>query len=474
MNTQPPAHDDRALTARSLAIAPRRLGRYLVHKQLASGGMASVYLGRLIGPAGFSRAVAIKRLHPHLAHDPQFVGMLLDEARIAARVRHPNVVPTVDVVSERGELFVVMEYVHGEPLGRILRRLAELGDGRVPHPIASAIAAGMLAGLHAAHEATSEDLQPLGVVHRDVSPPNVILGADGVPRTVDFGIAMALGRLEVTKEGQLKGKLPYMAPEQIRGQPVDRRVDVWATTVVLWEMLAGRRLFDGDEASSVLKIIGYVYESPIAKSSTPNPALDAVLQRGLAIDPRDRFPSAMAMLSALEAACPPASAHSLARWLEELMGQSLGKQRVMLLELETTQDTALPLSTRVLPDPTTKPRRRPWLWVALAAAVLGGLGAFALRSSFVADAKEATRATATAEPSPKDEPALSASAAPSQQPTAEPAAASSPAVVTEPSANKKSTQSTDPRRNRVGEPSNPYRPPTFPTSNPAIPGGGGI
>ena len=464
---------DQDLSPSALEVAPRRLGRYLIHKQLASGGMASVYLGRLVGPAGFSRAVAIKRLHPHLAHDPQFVGMLLDEARIAARVRHPNVVPTVDVVSERSELFIVMEYVHGEPLGRILRRLRECGDGRVPHAVASAIAVGMLAGLHAAHEATSEDLQPLGVVHRDVSPPNVILGADGVPRTVDFGIAMALGRLQVTKDGQLKGKLPYMAPEQIRGEAVDRRVDVWATAVVLWEMLAGRRLFEGDEAAILLKIIGFSYESPIAESQNPNRALDAVLQRGLAIDPRERFPTAIAMLSALEAACAPASAHQLAGWLEEWMGSSLGKQRVMLSEIETTQDgTALPLSVRGGPSGAVPSKHRSWLWLALGASLVGGLGALALRTALLSSAPEA--AADTAQEAPSAAAPTSSANAPSDVPTGSAAATQSLATPAS-SASAKPTAAPlteQARRPRPTEPSSgiPKPPATIPT----VPYGGGI
>lgn len=349
----------------------RRLGRYVLHHQLAIGGMAAVYLGKLLGPAGFSRAVAIKRLHPHLAHDPQFSQMLLDEARIAARIRHPNVVPTLDVVSEGGELFIVMEFVHGESLGKILRTLQDRGEGRVAPAIASAIVSGMLAGLHAAHEATTEDMRPLGVVHRDVSPPNVLIGSDGIARTVDFGIAVALGRLQVTKEGQLKGKLPYMAPEQLRGEAVDRRADLWATACVLYELLAGRRLFEGEDASLVFKILHFQYRSPFEGTSVSNGALELVLQRALSVDRTERYDTASSMLAALEMACPPASANQVARWLDGVLGHSLNQQRVLLSEVETSTFDAPPLSAL---RPAKRSSRALWL-VPAGVAALAGAGA---------------------------------------------------------------------------------------------------
>ena len=160
------------------------LGRYALYGEIASGGMATVHLARLIGPVGFSRTVAIKRLHPHLAKDPEFVAMFLEEARLAARVRHPNVVSTLDVVSDDGELFLVMEYVAGESLSRLVRKARERGE-RVPPRYAVGIMSGALEGLHSAHDAKSEKGQPLGLVHRDVSPQNVHVGTDGVPRLLD-------------------------------------------------------------------------------------------------------------------------------------------------------------------------------------------------------------------------------------------------------------------------------------------------
>jgi serine/threonine-protein kinase len=448
--------------------------------------MAAVYLGKLIGPAGFSRAVAIKRLHPHLAHDPQFVGMLFDEARIAARIRHPNVVPTLDMVSERGEFFIVMEFVHGESLSKILKTLQDRAQGRVPPAIASAIVGGMLAGLHAAHEATSEDMQPLGVVHRDVSPPNVLLGSDGIPRTVDFGIAVALGRLQVTKEGELKGKLPYMAPEQIRGEVVDRRVDLWATACVLWELLAGRRLFAGEEASLVFKILAHRFVSPFEGTQAGNGALDLVLERALAVDKTQRYETAAEMLTALELACPPASPHQVARWLEQILGHSLSQQRVLLSEIETSGDEAPPLSTAALPANVAPRRPSRALWpFALATAVgIGGAGAalYVKSSAFGSAASAPPRSLSGVDEAPTRA-TSAASAEPSSVLLQRPAQAElesvKSAVPSAPASSSASTSSTSPSANPRPPPAATGKPvtrpqPAYPATLPAVPGGGGI
>src|SRR5688572_13695305 len=164
--------------------------------------MATVHFGRLVGPVGFSRTVAIKRLHERLARDPDFVAMFLDEARLAARIRHPNVVPTFDVVAMEQELFLVMEYVQGDSLSRLMKVVRARNESVDP-AFAVTIMTGVLHGLHAAHEATNERGEPLGIVHRDVSPQNVLVGVDGVPRVLDFGVAKAAGRAQTTKDGQL-------------------------------------------------------------------------------------------------------------------------------------------------------------------------------------------------------------------------------------------------------------------------------
>jgi eukaryotic-like serine/threonine-protein kinase len=327
----------------AMALADVRvLGRYALYGEIASGGMATVHLGRLLGPVGFSRTVAIKRLHAQLAKDPEFVAMFMDEARLAARIVHPNVVPMLDVVALDGELFLVMEYVEGEPLGRLLRTADERGQ-RVPLRIIATILTGVLHGLHAAHEAKNDRGEPLGIVHRDVSPHNVLVGLDGVPRLLDFGIAKAAGRVHTTREGQLKGKLPYMAPEQIRGNP-SRLSDVYASGVVLWEALAGRRLFKGDEAEVLAAVLEDVIEPPSRYAPDVPPALDALALRALDRNPLQRFPSAREMAQSLELATPSATATEVREWLEGLAGASLAERRKQIAELESAP-TDVPTSS---------------------------------------------------------------------------------------------------------------------------------
>src|SRR5271154_2607295 len=238
------------------ALLPARaIGRYLLFGEIAAGGMATVHFGRLSGAAGFSRTVAIKRLHPPLAKNPEFVAMFLDEARLAARIRHPNVVSTLDVVATEGELFVVMEYVPGESLARLLRAV-RTGKEMVPVPIAATIMVGVLHGLHAAHEARDERGEPLRIVHRDVSPHNILVGTDGAAHVIDFGVAKARGRMQVTQQGQIKGKLSYMPSEQLLGNGLDQRADIFAASIVLWEALTGQRLFQGiDDGDVYAKVL---------------------------------------------------------------------------------------------------------------------------------------------------------------------------------------------------------------------------
>jgi eukaryotic-like serine/threonine-protein kinase len=308
-------------------MMPERLGRYEVRALLASGGMASVYLGRVDGPAGFSRPVAIKRLHAHYEQHPEFLAALIDEARLSARVRHPNVVDTLDVVSEKGTMALVLPYVHGESLSRLLRTAAERGE-RAPPAVVVAIVAGALQGLHAAHDTLDEAGRPLGIVHRDVSPQNVLVGADGLARIADFGIAKAASQLHVTRQRQVKGKLGYMAPEQARGEPVDRRADIFAAGVVLWEALAARRLFVGE---SDAEILAQSLEQAIAPpgSVVPGipPELDAVVERALCRSPSGRFPTALAMADALEAALRPARLTEVAVWVQDLAGEQLARRQ---------------------------------------------------------------------------------------------------------------------------------------------------
>src|SRR5688572_2958679 len=270
----------------------RRVGRYVLLDEIGVGGMASVYLGRLVGPVGFARTVAIKRMHPQAAKDPRFAAMFVDEARLAARIHHPNVISTLDVVDEHGELFVVMDFVFGEPLSRLLSSARCRGE-RMPPTIAASIVAGVLHGLHAAHDTRGDGGEPLQIVHRDVSPQNVLVGADGISRVLDFGVAKARGRLSTTRDGELKGKLRYMSPEQVlRGSEVDRRSDVFAVGVVLFEALTGRRLFDGTNEAETLRMVLNVEVSTASEFFPELASFDGVLSRALAADPEQRFPTA--------------------------------------------------------------------------------------------------------------------------------------------------------------------------------------
>ena len=339
--------------------AERLLGRYVLCDEIASGGMAAVHLGRLVGPVGFARTVAIKRLHPQFAKDPQFVTMFLDEARLAARVRHPNVVPTLDVVAQDGELFLVMEYVHGESLSHLLRVL-RLAGKRVPLPVAATLMSGVLQGLHAAHEAKNEHGVPLGIVHRDVSPQNVMVGTDGVARVLDFGVAKAVDQSHTTREGQLKGKLPYMAPEHVRADPITRRTDVFAASVVLWEVLTGQRLFRGETAASLLaQIVEAGAPPPSSIASGISAELDAVVLRGLARDPELRFPTALDMAKALEkAAGSLASQRDVGEWVASVAGERLDQRarRVAEVESVSTGGVVAPPAPRSQPGPAAPSR----------------------------------------------------------------------------------------------------------------------
>jgi eukaryotic-like serine/threonine-protein kinase len=315
--------------------APLIVGRYAIYDRIAAGGMATVHLGRLVGEGGFSRTVAIKRLHAHFAMDPEFVGMFLDEARLAARIRHPNVVQTLDVVVADGEVFLVMDYVEGESLAHLMRVLVARGE-MMPPACASALISPALHGLHAAHEAKNDHGAPLGLVHRDVSPQNILVGIDGVPRVLDFGVAKALGQSHSTREGQLKGKLAYMAPEQVQSGHVDRRTDVFAASVVLWEALAGRRLFRAEGEAQVMHLLLY---APIEPPSTVRPgipaSLDALVMRGLSRDPEARFATAEEMADALDEAAPPMPARKLGAWVRTLLGDAMSARARLVHEIES-------------------------------------------------------------------------------------------------------------------------------------------
>jgi serine/threonine-protein kinase len=331
--------------------------RYAVYDEFAAGGMATVHFARLNGAQGFRRTVAVKRLLPHLIRDRDLALMLIDEARLAARVRHPNVVSTLDVVETRSELLLVMDYVHGDSLAK-LTRWSSTG---IPFPIATAIVTDALHGLHAAHEARDVQGRPLGLVHRDVSPQNILVGLDGVTRIVDFGIAKAAGRAHTTQDGAVKGKLSYMAPEQLGRGDVTRATDVFAASVVLWELLTGLRLFAG---SSHAEIVFKVMSAPIVAPSALQVALPAelerVLMRGLQRDPAQRFASAREMALALEGSAPSVRPSEVAAWVEQAVGERLSSRTSLLHAIERADhesDTQANTMPRVIHEDSPAPAR---------------------------------------------------------------------------------------------------------------------
>ena len=290
-----------------------------------------MYLARLGGAGGFQRFVAIKRLHPHLAGDHEFIQMFLDEARLAARLHHPNVVPILEIGESPEGYYLVMEYIEGDTLARLLARSAQAGKP-LPPKVAIRVCLDTLAGLHQAHELTDDDGQPLGIVHRDVSPQNILVGVDGSARITDFGVARATTRLSTTRTGQLKGKLAYMAPEQARGKDIDRRADVFAMGIVVWESLGLKRLFKGEGEADTLNRVLY---EPIPKLRTANPTipteLETVVMKALEREPDARYATAAEFGDALEKAARTlgilGSSKDLQAQLDAVMGTDISQQR---------------------------------------------------------------------------------------------------------------------------------------------------
>lgn len=324
-----------------------RLGRYEILKTIASGGMATVVLGRVVGAGGFERLVAIKSMHPHIAAEPDFVAMFLDEARLAARVRHPNVVPTIDV--QEDPLFLVMEFVEGPSLHQILRGMKK-AEKRVPLPILLRVFLDVLAGLHAAHELTDVDGTALQLVHRDVSPQNMLVGVDGISRITDFGVARAESRLSSTRGGQVKGKIGYMAPEQVRSGPIDRRCDVYAAAVVLWELLTNRPLFRADnEGALVAQVAMGATTSPREVEPSVPPSIDAVCMHALRAAPEERFPTAGDFADAIEAAAAEANVaiatpRAVAAFVKELAAHNSPQSMAPPPAVLASGDVAVPAS----------------------------------------------------------------------------------------------------------------------------------
>ncbi|HVH41599.1 MAG TPA: serine/threonine-protein kinase, partial [Labilithrix sp.] len=276
------------------------LGRYRIVDEIGIGGMASVHLARMDGPGGFQKWVAIKKIHSHLVEDESFVQMVLDEARVAARITHPNVATDFDLGKHDVTYWIAMEYLHGEPLREVMRRTEELGTA-MPPEIACRVIADAAEGLHAAHELLGKNGEKLGLVHRDVTPHNLFVTYDGVTKVVDFGIAKFSSRVSQTRAGTLKGKLAYMSPEQVQGEGIDRRTDIFALGVVLWELTTGQRLF---RMESDLDTLAKVQECNVPRPSTlirGYPVdLEKIVMKTLAKNRGERFRTARELSRALQ------------------------------------------------------------------------------------------------------------------------------------------------------------------------------
>lgn len=347
----------------------RTLGCYDLLIPLGAGGMASVWLARRKGTHGFQKILAIKLLHARLQSSGVHARMFLNEARITARIHHPNVVEIYDLGDQDGLLYQAMEWIDGESLSALLRAC----QGKFPIPIAVHIGIQVAAGLHAAHQLRSDDDVPLGLVHRDVSPQNILIGFNGGVKVVDFGVAKAACNAELTAMGQIKGKVAYMSPEQASGQPVDRRTDIFVLGVVLYLMLTGKHPFRGDtETETIRRLTDPRFAVALSELSPEIPqALRDVLGEAIHKDPDDRYASMADLMRALEATLPPRdriTAEDLGAFMRSRLGEVRIHRRNALREalraLEEmwpapARSPSLPPSTSVLLEQTTAPDRVP-------------------------------------------------------------------------------------------------------------------
>jgi serine/threonine-protein kinase len=417
------------------SLTGRRLGRYEVLTRLASGGMAGVYVARALGVAGFERLFAIKVLHPHLAHEEEFITMFLDEARLAARIHHPNVVATIDISDTSGAgYYLVMDYIEGDHLGALLQHAFKAG-ARLPAPVALRVVVDALNGLAAAHNLVDETGRLMNLVHRDVSPHNIMVSTDGISRLSDFGVAKAEVRLSTTREGQFKGKLAYMAPEHASTGEATQRSDLFSTAIILWECLTGTRLFRAENHAATLNKICL---EPVPMPSTVDPELavfDPILERGLARDPADRYESAEEFAETIEehahALGGLATHRVVGQLVRDYAAEKLAREsdliRTAIAEMsasgpvevvddggaQTTSARPGPRSGRApavdASEAPAPPRRSAGLWIAVAVVAL----CVALAAAFWLGAHGDARGPATQPTAgPAPEPAVPAAAEP--------------------------------------------------------------
>jgi eukaryotic-like serine/threonine-protein kinase len=465
--------------------------RYELLVKIASGGMATVYVGRLTSAAGITRLVAVKRAHAHLLEHPAFAKMVIDEARLASRIHHPNVVAVQDVEEIEGELLLVMDYVEGASLSELA------GVQAMPALVGMRVILDACAGLHAAHELTGDDGMPLGIVHRDVSPHNILVGIDGVARLTDFGIAKSSSHTQSdgrTSTGALKGKVSYMAPEYIESGRLDARGDVFSLGVVAWETLTGRRLFRGETDIESLRMV-LAAEVPSLDAPVLGPSVNAVIQGALARDPRARIATAAMFGEALETAAARDGARigkhaDVAAFLRGVAGSALEERRALVRRggvapssrralMRTETPTALDVRAReeatasaVFPERGITPsaaaatfeardiaerphRGRGAVWIVLGLAglaITSGVVAIAVVGAKPRTSMAATMTSATL--------ASAASIEPAPPPSAPPVTSAAPPAMSAPKAEPKTRRPSAPR---------PMKPAPAPAPSPSDP-----
>jgi serine/threonine-protein kinase len=312
---------------------PTSLGRYEICGKLGEGGMATVYLGHLRGPKGFARTVAVKMLRPEYAGDPNFVAMFIDEANLVAKLAHPNIVQVYELGEEEGQLFIAMEMLFGESLAAVWAECLSR-NARLRGDLIAWIGARVAEGLHHAHELCDADGTRQNLIHRDVNPANVFITYDGHVKLLDFGLVKAVRKVSQTQMGVVKGKLAYLSPEQITGQTLDRRSDIFSLAATLYELSTNQRLFKRDTDEETINAVrdALVPDPTSAVADYPS-LLWLVLRRALAREPNDRYPTAQELARDLDGVARAQGSIIQTATLAEIMGELYGKDRVREISL---------------------------------------------------------------------------------------------------------------------------------------------
>jgi serine/threonine protein kinase len=392
---------------------PDRVGPYELVRPIGTGGMGQVFLARHVGPEGFEKLIVLKTLRPDHSVDSRFVAMFLDEARLAARLIHPHVVHIFDFGEAGGTYYLAMEYIPGVDVASLCGELRNLSRP-LPLALACRIVIDTASGLHYAHDVRGSDGQPLGLVHRDVSPQNILVGYEGAVKVIDFGIAKAAGRLTQTRTGALKGKFAYMSPEQAAGKPIDRRSDIFALGVVFHELVTGKRLFERESETEVLRAVQDCAVGPPSKMSPEVPAaIDEVVMKALSKNRDARYATAHEMLTAVEAFVVenrlPASPAQLATFLRDIYPENVVREATPSSVPDTVASGRRdPPGASLAPTTVSGARRRRTAGMAigmgLAVVVIGGIATLALRKPQATD--PASASAVPHEPSPTQSPRM--------------------------------------------------------------------